>query len=305
MKTKKSVLASEKQLKGLKKKKDWINVLSLISNWSQILIIMTIFTIFPSPITFILGLIVIGSRQFALAVLMHEGAHKLLFSNQTINDWVSQWCCAYPIFQDTKPYRSYHLKHHKFTETEKDPDLVLSAPFPITKTSFFRKVTRDLSGLTGLRRYSASLRSIFSTKGKNSKQRTLRIWDKLRGFVITNLLLFLLISTFLEWYVFFLLWWLPSFTYYSLIIRIRNIAEHAVVPGKSNLDNTRTTLCSLITGYLMVPHNVNYHLEHHLFISCPWYNLKKAHNILKENGVLDKMCVENSYFSVLKKATSG
>ena len=81
---------------------------------------------------------------------------------------------------------------------------------------------------------------------------------------IFPLLLFLLISTFLEWYVFFLLWWLPSFTYYSLIIRIRNIAEHAVVPGKSNLDNTRTTLCSLITGYLLVPHNVNYHLQHHL-----------------------------------------
>ena len=52
----------------------------------------------------------------------------------------------------------------------------------------------------------------------------------------------------------------------------------------------------------MVPHNVNYHLEHHLFTRCPWYNLPKAHEMLINNGHLDKMCVENSYRDVLRKA---
>ena len=45
--------------------------------------------------------------------------------------------------------------------TDKDPDLALSAPFPITKKSFFRKVTRDLLGMTGYRRYSQAILSIF------------------------------------------------------------------------------------------------------------------------------------------------
>ena len=37
---------------------------------------------------------------------------------------------------------------------------------------------------------------------------------------------------------------------------------------------------------------------------CPWYNLPKAHLMMLENGYKDKMCLENSYRSVLSKAVS-
>ena len=43
----------------------------------------------------------------------------------------------------------------------------------------------------------------------------------------------------------------------------------------------------------------------YLFTNCPWYNLPKVHAMLKDQPYSDKMCIENSYFSVLKKATSG
>ena len=298
-------LLNKSQLSELREKRDYINALSIFSNWLQIVIAMIIFYYFPSAITFLLALIVVGSRQFALAVLMHEAAHNLLFKNKRINDFVSQWFCAYPIFSDTTPYRPYHLAHHRFTETSQDPDLVLSSPFPITKVSFARKVFRDITGLTGLRRYSIAFSSIFKTQGESNLERYSLILKKLRGFFITNFIIFIFLTLFLHWSIFFLLWWVPAFTYYSLIVRIRNIAEHAVTPGENDFNNTRTTKASLLVRYLMVPHHVNYHLEHHLFTRCPWYNLPKAHEMLKENGFSDKMCVENSYFSVLKKATSG
>ncbi|HIA96067.1 MAG TPA: fatty acid desaturase, partial [Gammaproteobacteria bacterium] len=108
-----------------------------------------------------------------------------------------------------------------------------------------------------------------------------------------------------HWSIYFLLWWIPAFTYYSLIVRIRNIAEHSVTPGETNLNNTRTTKASFLTRYLLVPHHVNFHLEHHLFTNCPWYNLPKVHEMLKGEPLRDKMCIEKSYFSVLRKATSG
>ncbi len=300
-----SDLLTKDQLQEIKQRREWRNILSLISIWSQMILCMLLFYFFPSWITLFLGVVVIGSRQFALAVLMHEGAHKLLFSNLFINDWVSQWLCAYPIFQDTRPYRPYHLKHHKFTETDQDPDLSLSAPFPITKASFMRKIIRDLSGLTGIRRYSSSIKSIFSTEARNLSHKLSKVNDKLGGFILTNLIIFCLISYFFHWYIFLLLWWLPSLTYYSLIIRIRNIAEHALVPKENNLNNTRTTLASPLIKYFMVPLNVNFHLEHHLFTSCPWYNLPKAHKNLKQNGFLDNMCIEPSYRSVIKRVTAG
>ena len=134
-------------------------------------------------------------------------------------------------------------------------------------------------------------------EGINSKKLINKISktsNKLYGFLISNFLIFILISTTMHWSIFFLLWWLPSFTYYSLIIRIRNISEHAVTPGNNHFDNTRTTKSTFLTRFLMVPHNVNYHLEHHLFTRCPWYNLPKAHQMLIENGHLEKMCIETA-----------
>ena len=298
-------LLSKEQLKIIRKKRDWINVVSISMNWLQILAAMALFFYFPNVLTFLLSVIVIGSRQFALAVLAHDGAHNLLFSNEKINDFVSQWFCAFPLFSDNRPYRPYHLAHHRFTESENDPDLSLSAPFPITKASFRRKVIRDLTGQTGFRRYSIALKSIFSSEADNFAGRIKKISDKISGFLITNLVIFSLITIFSHWSIYFLLWWIPAFTYYSLIVRIRNIAEHSVTPGETNLNNTRTTKASFLTKYLLVPHHVNFHLEHHLFTNCPWYNLPKVHEMLEGEPLRDKMCIEKSYFSVLRKATSG
>ena len=298
-------LLSKEQLKEIREKKDWINVVSISLNWLQIIAAMALFFYFPNVLTFLLSVIVIGSRQFALAVLAHDGAHNLLFSNEKINDFISQWFCAFPLFSDNRPYRPYHLAHHRFTESENDPDLSLSAPFPITKASFRRKVIRDLTGQTGFRRYSIALKSIFSSEADNFAGRIKKISDKIGGFFISNLVIFSLITIFSHWSIYFLLWWIPAFTYYSLIVRIRNIAEHSVTPGETNLNNTRTTKASLLTRYLLVPHHVNFHLEHHLFTNCPWYNLPKVHEMLKGEPLRDKMCIEESYFSVLRKATSG
>jgi fatty acid desaturase len=295
---------SKEQYEEIKEKQDWRNVLSISSNWLQMSSAMALFFFYPNVLTFLVALVIIGSRQFALAVLAHDAAHNLLFSNNKVNDWAGQWFCAYPIFQDNRVYRPYHLKHHRHTETEDDPDLVLSSPFPINKRSFIRKVFRDLTGITGVRRYWGSLSSIFRTKGDNVFDKISKTSNKLHGFLISNVIIFILISTTMHWSLFLLLWWLPSFTYYSLIIRIRNISEHAVTPGNNDFDNTRTTKSTVLTRFFMVPHNVNYHLEHHLFTRCPWYNLPKAHSMMIENGYEDKMCLETSYKNVLLKAMS-
>ena len=295
---------SKEQYEEIKEKQDWRNVLSISSNWLQMSSAMVLFFFYPNVLTFLVALVIIGSRQFALAVLAHDAAHNLLFANNKVNDWAGQWFCAYPIFQDNRVYRPYHLKHHRHTETDDDPDLVLSSPFPITKRSFIRKVFRDLTGITGVKRYWGSLSSIFRTKGDNVFNKISKTSNKLHGFLISNLIIFILISTTMHWSLFLLLWWLPSFTYYSLIIRIRNISEHAVTPGNNDFDNTRTTKSTVLTRFLMVPHNVNYHLEHHLFTRCPWYNLPRAHSMMIENGYEDKMCLETSYKNVLLKAMS-
>ena len=91
-------LLSKEELKVIRKKRDWINVVSIFLNWLQIIAAMVLFFYFPNALTFLLSVVVIGSRQFALAVLAHDGAHNLLCSSEKINDVASQWFCAFPIF---------------------------------------------------------------------------------------------------------------------------------------------------------------------------------------------------------------
>ena len=62
-------LLSKEELKIIRKKRDWINVVSISLNWLQIFAAMALFFYFPNILTFLLSVVVIGSRQFALAVL--------------------------------------------------------------------------------------------------------------------------------------------------------------------------------------------------------------------------------------------
>ena len=99
----------------------------------------------------------IGSRQLGLAILMHDGAHGCLSRNEARNMALSQWLCAYPVFAETVAYRRYHLAHHARTQQEDDPDLVLSAPFPVTRASYRRKFWRDITGQTGYEQRKAQI----------------------------------------------------------------------------------------------------------------------------------------------------
>ena len=112
-----------------------------------------------------------------------------------------------------------------------DPDLVLSAPFPITRTSMRRKVIRDLTGQTFFKqRFGAAFDRVKKSKsfGAGCKE----IADEAvrqRRFLIGNLAGLLVLSLAGYGWTWFVLWMLPMATWYPLVTRLRNIAEHACV----------------------------------------------------------------------------
>ncbi len=94
-------------------------------------------------------------------------------------------------------------------------------------------------------------------------------------------------------------------TTHTLVTRIRFIAEHALTPDQDDpLRNTRTVLPSWWERLLIVPNRLNFHLEHHLLMTVPHYNLARMHRLLRDRGALDHACVERSYPSVLRRASS-
>ena len=127
---------NEDQLVAVRQRVTWKGIALIAHAWVLILGSIVLVAWWPNPLTFLLAVGVIGSRQLGLAVLMHDGAHGCLSADEKVNLTLSQWFCAYPIFAETRAYRRYHLQHHARTQQDDDPDLILSAPFPITKLSY-------------------------------------------------------------------------------------------------------------------------------------------------------------------------
>jgi fatty acid desaturase len=273
--------------------------------WIVIFAAMGLFFYWPNPLTFLAAVIIVGGRQLGLAVLMHDGAHGILFKTRKINDWVSQWLCAYPVFTETWSYRKYHLKHHRFTQQEEDPDLSLSAPFPITKASFKRKILRDLTGQTAFKQRRAQVRAALGNKDWPREKRIEFFFSKLGGAIAMNVLLFGILAAWGHPFAYLYLWILPFVTWHQLIIRIRNIGEHAVVPPTEDIFlNARTTHAGPITRLILAPYFVNYHVEHHMMMYVPCYHLPRAQKLLRSKGLDQKMEFASSYLEVLRKATS-
>jgi fatty acid desaturase len=285
---------------------------SIALNWALVFGAMALVAWAPNPLTIVLALFVIGARQLGFAILMHEAAHRSLFGNRRLNDWAGNWLAAYPIWAEVEPYRRYHLVHHVHTGSEKDPDLGLVTPFPITRASFARKVFRDLSGQTGIKQAKAVLlRDIGYGAGRSQRDQGMSRgeqpdvgWHKLVPVALTNAVLLgiLALAGHPELY---LLWVVAWLTTNRLFTRIRSIAEHALTPNASDvLNNTRTTLASPLERLFIAPNRVNYHLEHHLIMTVPHYKLARFHELLRERGVLDHACVANGYAEVLRSAAS-
>lgn len=294
------------EIRSLSRRSDLVGALLVLHAWGLIGGSMALFVWLPNPLTFLVAVMVIGGRQLGLAILMHDAAHGLLFRTRRLNEFAGQVLCAWPVITALHLYRPYHLKHHRHTQQAEDPDLVLSAPFPITRQSLKRKVWRDITGRTAYTRRLEQVKFTWGEAGLSWRER----WDRLvKGGLVgglgANLALLILLSALGYWWLYPALWLLPLATWYQLISRIRNIAEHAVVPDNDDaLRNTRTTLAGPVLRLLLAPYWVNYHLEHHLLLSLPCWKLPAAHRVLIAKGLREKMEVRDSYAEVLRMATS-
>jgi fatty acid desaturase len=252
-----------------------------------------------------IGMVLVGARQLGLAILMHDAAHGVLTNSKRLNEALGQWICAWPVITDLHAYRTYHLQHHRWTQQPNDPDLVLSAPFPITKASLRRKIFRDLSGQTTFKQRVAQFRSAFALKGGTFAQRIRKGLGRLGGPIAMNVALFAGLAAIGQWHVYFALWVLPFFTWFPMITRIRNIAEHAMVPDNDDpLRNARTTKANWLWRAAVAPYWVNYHVEHHLLMFVPCYNLPRFHTLLLAKGFGPKMEIQPDYMTMLDIATS-
>jgi fatty acid desaturase len=251
---------------------------------------------FSLPIT-IVCVLVIGTRQHALFVIAHDAAHYLLYERRELNDLVGR-ACATVQGLSMCTYRVIHRLHHNNLYGPLDPDTALHGGYPRGKAYLVKKLMKDLGGLTAWKTYAyflggapalntatnVALRPLDDTSEK------LRLEAKRDRNVVIGFHLALLAGFAWSGYLveYLVLWVLPLVTVVQAILRLRAIAEHgATTDFSSPLTAARTNIGPAWLEWLIFPHHVNYHIEHHLYASVPHYNLPALHREMAARGVLE------------------
>jgi fatty acid desaturase len=250
----------------------------------------------PNPLVLLLSILVIGTRQHALFVIAHDAAHYLLYENRLLNETVGR---ASAMLQGLSmcTYRVIHRLHHNNLYGALDPDTALHGGYPRGRAYLVKKLLKDLSGLTAWKTYAyflggapalntatnVALRPLDDTSEKlRNDARHDR--NAVIGFHIMALILFAASGYLLQYLV---LWVLPLVTVVQAILRLRAIAEHgATTDFSSPLTAARTNFAPAWLEWLIFPHRVNYHIEHHLYASVPHYNLPALHREMTERRLL-------------------
>ncbi len=309
---------SQAELEKVMRKNNWLGAWEIVQTWLWISFALVLPYYFFNPFTVIISLFIIGGKQLACAIIMHDTSHDSLFTSRKVNLHVGNWFGAFPILHHVNRYRPYHTQHHIHTGTDEDPDLGLVKGYPTSVISMARKIGRDLAGASGVKAHIAVLAFHFGylqyhlggmvikldQKGKPWYK---ILWDGLKsisGPLASNLIIFAILAIFFSPWL-YLLWIGAMLTTYNFSLRVRSIAEHSMSEDRTNPHrNTRTTYANFFEVILFAPLHVNYHAEHHLCMGAPSYNLPYLHSLLKERGYFNEGKMDSGYWSIVKKAAS-
>ncbi len=289
-------LLTLEELGHFRRTSTWRGVGLVLHAWGVIAGAIALYLLWPSALTLGVAVLVIGTRQLGLMVLMHEAAHWLLFRQGRLNTWVGTWLCAAPVGADLKAYRRRHHLHHRHTQAPEDPDLPLSAPLPVSRGRLSWVLLSDLAGWTVLRRIAA---------GRPGREGLVETWRRVRAPLIANAALCAALTALGGWPLYLLTWLLPWATWFQVVTRIRDIAEHGLVGDAADpLRNTRTVAAGPLARALVAPYGVNYHLEHHLLVFVPCWKLHQVQALLLAKDLGGRMERAASYAEVLSRAST-
>lgn len=242
----------------------------------------------------VLAFPVMATLQLRMYILHHEAAHRLLFSNKRLNDFVGITIMGWiPLGTGSHKYRRVHTAHHRDEFGPDEPDFLLYSFYPIVRDSFLRKMRRDATGVSAYRILKPRFKGLLVAGRRKAGL-------KLLGMQAVVFLAFL--AGGVPW-LFLFLWVVPYLTWYQVINRLRSISEHG---GMTRSNDRRVTTHIVTPGWpsrlLMAPLFVGYHLPHHVDSGVPMRNLPRLQRILIEDGYVPDHIIWPSYLAMWKAA---
>jgi fatty acid desaturase len=295
-------MLSADELRPLVIPSGWRTSLAILFDWLLVIANFSLAMVFPHPAVWIFCFLFSARQQLAFAILMHDGAHRRLFKSAKWNDYICQFLCAAPLFFSMYSYQKLHLKHHREPLAPDDPDLSLIGGYPISKGSFLRKIARDAFGISYFKfiRYFIYKKKADASVPASGDGR-IPFFIVLSAMFFMNFLIWLaLYSVDFGWYYLFL-WVLPAFTALQVLLRIRGIAEHAGYTANPDQSRNARTVINPVQTFIFAPHNVNYHVEHHIYPAVPFHNLPKLHRLMMNKNMVPAENIFRGYRQVLSE----
>lgn len=236
-------------------------------DWLVIAAALAMIQVWPHVYTVLAGILIVGNRQHALAILGHDGTHYTLSRNAALNDFLTNLFCFWPLGLTVSGYRALHYAHHKNTGMENDPELGhkrMRSPqwdLPASPWTVLRYALKDLIG------YSVADYSIIVRFSKPQREREYLPLTLFHVAALSGLLAF-------GGWPMAAAWYFSLVTSFMMFFRLRLWLEH-----QGTGDTQRLTL-TLWQAALLSPHNAWHHWEHHKYPTIPYHNLPQARQLL-------------------------
>jgi fatty acid desaturase len=155
-------------------------------------------------------------------------------------------------------------------------------------------LSRDLLG-AGVVFFAMGLRDLWRTGRKENALRAEYPWPNVLRLTFLLALAGLIVASGRP--LLFLYAWLASLLFIlPAILRLRSVAEHFALPRQHVLNSTRNIHVTWWESFLLAPHHISLHLDHHLFPYVPWYRLPELHRRLSATGIYQSLAHNNLGF---------
>ena len=290
---------SSSELRALKTVSWSKGVALLLSDWIIMTVSVVVFMCLNQWFLYPVLVVVIGSRMMGLWALLHDGHHGMLVKSKWLNRKLTEWFIAWPLFKSLEEYDEQHRSHHKFLGATGDPNFNLlryeEFQFPMNQSKLFSILIKDLLGV-----------NFVFYRMKGLLKNPLVLVKKISGWNLDRVFLVAIISLstiyFNIWQEVLFFWIVPLVTYFQFLVRVTLISDHCFADNTKS--KARTVKLNWFERTFMVPHNLNFHYEHHHFGGIPSYNLPKLQQKLRKNSAYARASdYSQGYLEVFRKMT--
>jgi len=232
---------------------------------------------------YIVGILLIGGRQRALADILHQAAHRTLTESVRLGNLLGTVFSGYLVLQSLSGYRTSHVRqHHAFLgDPNLDPDyrqyqLWKICGSNLNSAAVRRHLLRSLTPGSTFAYLLYLIRHRILPAGENASERVIvAVTGVICSFGYGRLLL--------------LFWLIPLVTTHAWIGAFLELVEHyPMIESRHGVDihMSRNRRCGWFSSFVLgLKQYDGYHIVHHKFPFIPSWRLPEVHNILMEDEV--------------------